>query len=120
MSAEQLSEFFEAVLADAGLREQLGKIDGLDAATRIAKKAGFNITKEDWLEAQARQMTDPTLEIIFKSPYYYPDVPLRIWAHWIAMEKGCLALSDKSIQLRDSRQIIQLRFRRPPQSYNLD
>jgi predicted ribosomally synthesized peptide with nif11-like leader len=56
MSAEQLSAFFEAVKADAGLQEKLKSAADLDAAVAIAKEAGYEVSKAEWLKAQASQM----------------------------------------------------------------
>jgi predicted ribosomally synthesized peptide with nif11-like leader len=47
MSAEQLSAFFEAVKADAGLEEKLKAASDLDTAVAIAKEAGFDVSKAD-------------------------------------------------------------------------
>ena len=58
MSAEQLSAFFEAVKADAGLEEKLKAAGDLDTAAAIAKEAGFDVSKADWLKAQASQILE--------------------------------------------------------------
>ncbi len=58
MSAEQLSAFFEAVKADAGLQEKLKAAGDLDAAVAIALEAGFDVTKADWFKAQATQILE--------------------------------------------------------------
>jgi predicted ribosomally synthesized peptide with nif11-like leader len=58
MSAEQLSAFFEAVKADAGLEEKLKNAADLDAAVAIAVEAGFDVSKADWLKAQASQVLE--------------------------------------------------------------
>ena len=50
MSEEQLSAFLEAVKADAGLLEKLKGATDLDAAVSIAKAAGFDVSKADWLK----------------------------------------------------------------------
>ncbi len=65
MSAEQLSAFFEAVKADAGLEEKLKATGDLDAAVATAQEAGFDVSKADWLKAQAKQtleLSDEELE----------------------------------------------------------
>ena len=56
MSAEQLSAFFKAVKANAGLQEKLMSAADLDAAVAIAKEAGYEVSKAEWLKAQASQM----------------------------------------------------------------
>ena len=58
MSAKQLSAFFEAVKADAGLKEKLKAAGDLDAAVAIAVEAGFDMNMADWLKAQARQVLE--------------------------------------------------------------
>ena len=52
MSEVQLAAFFEAVKADAGLEEKLKAAGDLDAAVAIAKEAGFEVSKAEWLKAQ--------------------------------------------------------------------
>ncbi len=64
MSAEQLAAFFEAVKTDIGLQEKLKSAQDLDAAVAIAKEDGFDVSKADWLKAQAsqiREMSDEEL-----------------------------------------------------------
>ncbi len=56
MSEVQLAAFFEAVKADAGLEEKLKAAGDLDAAVAIAKEAGFEVSKAEWLKAQASQI----------------------------------------------------------------
>ena len=58
MSEEQLSAFLAALKADAGLQEKLKGAADPDAALAIAKEAGFDVSKEDWLKHQAQQTTD--------------------------------------------------------------
>ena len=55
MSEEQLSAFLAALKADAGLQEKLKGAADLDAAVAIAKDAGFDVSKADWLKAQDNQ-----------------------------------------------------------------
>jgi predicted ribosomally synthesized peptide with nif11-like leader len=55
MSKEQLKAFMEAVKTDAVLQEKLKGAAELDAAVAIAKEAGFDVSKEDWLNYQAQQ-----------------------------------------------------------------
>ena len=45
--------------ADVGLQEKLKGAADLDAAVAIAKEAGFDVSKEDWLKYQ----TEKTLEL---------------------------------------------------------
>ena len=59
MSDEQLSALLARLKEDAGLREKLQGAADLDAAVALAKEAGFDVSKADWLKHQARQ----TLEL---------------------------------------------------------
>ncbi len=65
MSEEQLSALLAKLKDDAGLREKLQGAADLDAALAIAKEAGFDVSKADWLNRQANQaieLTDDELE----------------------------------------------------------
>ena len=59
MSEEQLTALLAKLKNDAGLREKLQGAGDLDAAVALAKEAGFDVSKEDWLKHQANQ----TLEL---------------------------------------------------------
>jgi len=59
MSEEQLSALLAKLKDDAGLQEKLKGAGDLDAAVAIAKEAGFDVIKADWLRYQANQ----TLEL---------------------------------------------------------
>lgn len=54
MSAEQLLAFLEVVKADAGLEQKLKGAGDLDAAVAMAKEAGFDVSKADWLNRLAQ------------------------------------------------------------------
>jgi predicted ribosomally synthesized peptide with nif11-like leader len=56
---EQLSALLTKLKEDAGLREKLQGATDLDAFVALAKEAGFDVSKADWLKHQARQ----TLEL---------------------------------------------------------
>lgn len=65
MSNEQLSALLAKLKEDAGLREKLQGAADLDAAVALAKEAGFDVSKADWLRYQASQaleLTDEELE----------------------------------------------------------
>ena len=65
MSEEQLTALLAKLNDDAGLREKLKGAADLDAAVAIAKEAGFDVSKADWLRYQAKQtleLTDEELE----------------------------------------------------------
>jgi predicted ribosomally synthesized peptide with nif11-like leader len=59
MSEDQLSALLAKLNEDAGLREKLLSAADLDTAVAIAKEAGFDVSKADWLRYQAKQ----TLEL---------------------------------------------------------
>jgi predicted ribosomally synthesized peptide with nif11-like leader len=65
MSEEQVTALLAKLKEDAGLQEKLKGTADLDAAVAIAKEAGFDVSKADWLKHQARQtlkLTDEELE----------------------------------------------------------
>ena len=59
MSQEQLASLLAKIKEDSGLQEKLKGAADLDAFLTIAKKAGFDFSKADWLKYQAKQ----TLEL---------------------------------------------------------
>jgi predicted ribosomally synthesized peptide with nif11-like leader len=65
MSEEQLSALLAKLKEDAALREKLQGAGDLDAAVTLAKEAGFDVSKADWLKYQAKQpffLSDALLE----------------------------------------------------------
>ena len=66
MSEEQLSALLAKLKDDAGLQEKLKGAADLDAAVAMAKEAGFDVSKADWLRYQANQtpleLSDEELE----------------------------------------------------------
>ena len=58
MSEEQLSAFLAKLKEDAGLQEKLQGAADLDAAVDLAKEAGFDVSKADWLKYQAKQILE--------------------------------------------------------------
>ena len=65
MSEQQLPDFLAAIKDDPGLQEKLKGAADLDAAVAIAKDAGFDVSKADWLKLQAKQtlvLSDEELE----------------------------------------------------------
>ena len=72
MSEEQLTALLAKLKDDAGLQEKLkaaadldAVIKRLDAAVALAKEAGFDVSKADWLKYQAKQtleLSDEELE----------------------------------------------------------
>ena len=65
MSEEQLAALIAKLKDDEGLQEKLKGAADLDAVLVIAKDAGFDISKADWLRYQAQQtieLSDEELE----------------------------------------------------------
>jgi len=65
MSEEQLSALLAKLKDDTGLKEKLKGAADLDAAVDLAKEAGFDVSKADWLKYQANQtleLSDEELE----------------------------------------------------------
>ena len=65
MSEEQLAALLAKLKDDAGLQEKLKSAADLDAAIALAKEAGFDVSKADWLKYQAKQtleLSDEELE----------------------------------------------------------
>ena len=65
MSEEQLSALLAKIKDDAGLQEKLRGAGDLDDAVAIAKAAGFDVSKADWLRYKAKQtleLSDEELE----------------------------------------------------------
>ena len=65
MSEEQLTALLAKLKDDVGLQEKLKGAADLDAAVALAKEAGFDVSKADWLKYQAGQtleLSDEELE----------------------------------------------------------
>jgi predicted ribosomally synthesized peptide with nif11-like leader len=65
MSEEQLAALLAKLKDDAGLQAKLTGAADLDAAVALAKEAGFDVSKADWLKYQATQtleLSDEELE----------------------------------------------------------
>ena len=65
ISEEQLSALLASLKDDAALREKLKGAGDQDIAVTIAKEAGFDVSKADFLRYQAKQvleMSDQELE----------------------------------------------------------
>jgi predicted ribosomally synthesized peptide with nif11-like leader len=58
MSAEQLSALLTNLKENEALRDQLKGATDLDSAQAIVNQAGFDVSKEDWLNYQAEQTTE--------------------------------------------------------------
>jgi len=65
MSEFQLAALLAKLKEDAGLQQQLKVAADLDAVVALAKEAGFDVSKADWLRYQANQtleLSDEELE----------------------------------------------------------
>ena len=65
MSEEQLAALLAKLKNDGGLQEKLKGAAGPDAAVALAKEAGFDISKDDWLKYRLEQpfeLSDEELE----------------------------------------------------------
>ena len=58
MSEEQLAALLAKLKDDTGLQEKLRTAADLDAVLAIAKDAGFEVSKADWLRYQAKQIIE--------------------------------------------------------------
>ena len=55
MSEEQLAALLARIKEDSGLQEKLKSAADIDAFLAIAKEAGFDVSKADWLKYQAQR-----------------------------------------------------------------
>ncbi len=65
MSEEQFAALLAKLKEDAGLQEKLKGAGDLDAAVAMAKEAGLDVSKADWLMYQKNQtleLSDEELE----------------------------------------------------------
>ena len=65
MSEEKLAALLAKLKDDTGLQEKLKGAADLDAVLAIAKDAGFDVSKADWLKYQAQrslELSDEDLE----------------------------------------------------------
>ena len=65
MSEEQFSALLAKIKDDAGLKEKLKGAADLDACVALAKEAGFDVSKADWLKYQSErtlELSDEELE----------------------------------------------------------
>jgi predicted ribosomally synthesized peptide with nif11-like leader len=66
MSEEQLSVLLAKLKEDSSLREKLQVAGDIDTFIAMAKEAGFDVSKADWLKYQAKakevELSDEELE----------------------------------------------------------
>jgi predicted ribosomally synthesized peptide with nif11-like leader len=65
MSEEQLAALIATLKDNAALRDKLQAAADLDATVALAKEAGFDVSKADWLKYQTQQtqeLSDEELE----------------------------------------------------------
>ena len=92
MSEEQLTALLAKLKEDAGLQEKLKGAADLDAAVALAKEAGFDVSKADWLKYQAKQ----TIEL---SDEELEGVAGGMFGEWVASCGGyCMALTAGSLR----------------------
>ena len=73
MSEDQLAALLAKLKDDAELQEKLKGAADIDAAVVIARGAGFDVSKADWLKYQANQtqeLSDEELESVAGGCYY--------------------------------------------------
>lgn len=72
MSEEQLKALLAKLKDDAGLQEKLKGAAELDAAVAMARDAGFDVNKADWLRYQAKQtLSEDELEGVAGGRWYF-------------------------------------------------
>ena len=67
MSEEQLSKLLNILKGDVTLQEKLKGAADLDDAVKLAKDAGFDVSKADWIKHKAKQaleLSDEELEAV--------------------------------------------------------
>lgn len=65
MSEDQFAALLARLRDDAELRQKLGSAVDLEAATAVAKEAGFEVSQADWLQLQPNregELDDAELE----------------------------------------------------------
>jgi len=75
MSEQQLIALLAKLKDDAGFREKLQGTADPDAALALVKEAGFDVSKAEWLKAQASQtleLSDEELNGVAGGANYYP------------------------------------------------
>ena len=87
MSEEQLTALLAKLKEDAGLREKLKGAADLDAAVAMAKEAGFEVSKADWLKFHTKQnglteLNDEELERVSGGVGFY-DYANGLIDNWI-------------------------------------
>jgi len=83
MSEDQLAALLARIKDDAGLREKLKGAADLDTALILAKEAGLDVSKAQWLKAQATktlELSDEELENMAGGTY-----PTYTVCHWLTV-----------------------------------
>ena len=65
MSETQLNELLAQLKGDSLLQEKLAKAEDIETSLNLIKEAGYEISKDDWLNYQANQsleLSDDSLE----------------------------------------------------------
>jgi predicted ribosomally synthesized peptide with nif11-like leader len=90
MSEEQLSALLAKLKDDAGLQEKLKGAADLDGAVAMAKDAGFDVGKADWLRYQANQileLSDEELEGVAGGVYMICSA--QHWKEFMSAQTKC-------------------------------
>jgi len=81
MPEQQLTALLAKLKDDADLREKLQGAPDLDAVLALANEAGFDVSKAEWLKAQATktlELSDEALENMAGGTY-----PTYSICHWL-------------------------------------
>ena len=76
MSEEQLSALLAKLKEDSGFQEKFKGVGDMDTAVALAKEAGFDVSKADWLRYQASQtleLSDEELEDVAGGRDYWDN-----------------------------------------------
>jgi predicted ribosomally synthesized peptide with nif11-like leader len=95
MSEEQLAALLAKLKDDAGLQEKLKGAADLDAAVAMAKEAGFDVSKADWLRHQAKQTLELSDEELERAAGGR-DLPITLWV------RGCGAWTEQPTHVSDA------------------
>jgi predicted ribosomally synthesized peptide with nif11-like leader len=95
ISEEQLAVLLAKLKEDAGLQEKLQIAADLDAAVALAKEAGFDVSRVDWLKYQAQQtleLSDEELEGVAGG--FVTMAGCQSQSGYCAGSDGCLVLTN--------------------------
>ena len=98
MSEEQLKAFLEKVKADTSLQEKLKAASDANAASAIAKEAGFSISADEFTKAQSTELSDEELEGVAGGLLFSWGCPPKKVRHTLNTEGSlnCISCSFKN------------------------